>query len=106
MAIAGPLTFFTITLWADQKGMQKYMGSGAHLKAMPRLRFICSEAATTHTANWHDRRLPDSRETLALLVASPKFILLERPSLQHKNKKLPERTTFWTQSPLTPGAHP
>jgi len=91
------LTFYTLTLWQDQKSMQKYMGSGAHLRAMPKLRGICSEAATTRTS-WSESRLPSAPEALALLRSAPKFVPLEHPSPNHDARILPDKTSLWLQS--------
>lgn len=43
-------TFWTMTVWRDQTDMKRYMTSGAHLKAMPKLLEWCDEASIVH---WH-----------------------------------------------------
>jgi hypothetical protein len=59
-------TFWTMTLWHDQASMKRYMTSGAHLKAMPKLLGWCDEASVVHwtqdgetAPDWHeaDRRM-------------------------------------------------
>lgn len=59
-------TFWTMTLWRDQASMKRYMTSGPHLKAMPKLLGWCDEASVVHWSqdvgialDWHeaDRRM-------------------------------------------------
>ena len=95
--VDGPLTYLTITLWKNQKAMQHFLGSGAHLRAMPRLRFLCSEAATTHL-DWNQNHLPNAQETLMILARHPKFTSLQTPSPQHQSKTLPKKPFLWLQN--------
>lgn len=39
------LTFWTMTAWTDRESMRRYMTSGAHLRAMPKLLDWCDEAS-------------------------------------------------------------
>lgn len=61
-------TFWTMTLWRDQAAMKRYITSGSHLKAMPKLLGWCDEASVVHwnqenttAPDWHeaDRRMRD-----------------------------------------------
>lgn len=42
------LTFWTVTLWREPSDMKRYMSSGAHLRAMPKLLNWCDEASVLH----------------------------------------------------------
>ena len=42
------LTFWTMTLWQDQRAMRAYMTSSPHLTAMPMLLDWCDEASVVH----------------------------------------------------------
>lgn len=82
--------FWTLTLWQDQAAMQQFMGSGAHLRAMPKLRDWCQEACVTHLP-WSDSTLPNPEQALSLLKERGKFSVLKKPSPLHKEGKLPEK---------------
>jgi Domain of unknown function (DUF3291) len=41
-------TFWTMTLWADQAAMRRYIASGDHLEVMPKLMAWCDEASIVH----------------------------------------------------------
>src|ERR1700735_5260277 len=42
------LTFWTLTVWEDERVMKAFRGAGAHSKVMPRLAEWCDEAAYAH----------------------------------------------------------
>jgi len=40
--------FWTKSIWRDEASMRAFMSSGAHLKAMPKLKYWCDEASAAH----------------------------------------------------------
>jgi heme-degrading monooxygenase HmoA len=45
----GAYTYWTVTVWRDGQSMKNFRDSGAHKRAMPKLKHWCDEAATAHT---------------------------------------------------------
>ena len=43
-------TFWTLTVWQDERAMKAFRGSAAHAKVMPRLVEWCNEASYAHWA--------------------------------------------------------
>jgi Domain of unknown function (DUF3291) len=42
------LTFWTLSLWDDEKSLRTFLAGGPHRSAMPRLAKWCDEAAVAH----------------------------------------------------------
>lgn len=72
-------TYWTLTTWRDEGAMRAYMTSGAHMKAMPKLKHWCDEAAVAHwtqgstAISWTDaeQRLAQSGRLSKVLYPSP-----------------------------------
>jgi hypothetical protein len=54
-------TFWTMTAWDSEESMRKFMTSGAHKAAMPRLIGWCDEASVAH---WCEPNVSHSAETV------------------------------------------
>jgi hypothetical protein len=73
------LTFWTLTVWQDERAMKAFRGSAAHAKVMPRLAEWCDEAAYAHWALDGDS-VPDWQEAYERLVAEGKLSRVAHPS--------------------------
>jgi hypothetical protein len=84
-----PLVFWTVTAWSSPRAMRTYMGSGAHLAAMPKLREWCSYVVTSHFEHTA-AELPGVTEALKALRANPKFAAVLNPNAAHRDQKVTE----------------
>ena len=67
-------TFWTVTVWEGKEALFSYIGTNAHLRAMPKLRDWCSEAQTAHvTASSDDVRLFIADKSLVPMKAAAAF---------------------------------
>lgn len=73
------LTFWTLTVWKNQKAMGLYVRSGAHKQAMPKLGEWCDEAATVH---WNQKsdQLPSWQEAARRLKQDGHLVTVNFPS--------------------------
>ncbi|WP_347303870.1 DUF3291 domain-containing protein [Croceibacterium sp. TMG7-5b_MA50] len=78
------LTFWTMTLWHDQASMKRYMTSGAHLKAMPKLLGWCDEASVVHWTQ-ADGIAPDWREADRRMRGEGRPSKVRHPSADHQS---------------------
>lgn len=78
------LTYWTVTSWRDQSDMRRYMTSGAHLKAMPRLLHWCDEASIAHWTQESDT-LPTWPEADQRMRAEGRPSKVLHPSPNHRN---------------------
>ena len=76
------LTFWTLTVWERQEDMRRFMSSGAHLKAMPRLLDWCDEASVVHWTQ-PDAAAPDWREADRRMRAEGRPSKVRRPTAAH-----------------------
>jgi hypothetical protein len=75
-------TFWTMTAWSTQEEMRRYMTSGAHKSAMPRLLDWCDEASVAH---WDQREetLPSWEEADQRMRSSGRSSKVRNPSSRH-----------------------
>jgi quinol monooxygenase YgiN len=71
--------FWTVTAWKDEAAMRAYRGSGAHMKAMPKLLDWCDEASIAH---WEQNGagLPEWSEAHRRMVAEGRMSKVRHPS--------------------------
>lgn len=82
-------TFWTLTLWQDERAMKAFRGSAAHGKVMPRLAEWCDEAAYAHWALEGDS-VPDWQQAYKHLVAEGRLSRVAHPSHEHSAQQFPE----------------
>ena len=72
--------FWTLTVWENEASMRRYMTSGAHRKAMPKLAEWCDEASTAH---WHQDSsdLPSWEEAEQRMMAQGRLHPVKQPSV-------------------------
>jgi heme-degrading monooxygenase HmoA len=79
-------TFWTLTVWADERSMKQFRGSGAHAQVMPSLARWCDEAAYTHWIST-DNSIPDWSEAYEKLISEGRLSRVERPSSDHEARR-------------------
>jgi hypothetical protein len=77
-------TFWTMTLWSDQASMKRYMTSGSHLKAMPKLLGWCDEASVVHWTQ-EDGTAPDWQEADRRMRGEGRPSKVRHPNANHPN---------------------
>lgn len=75
-------TFWTLTGWERQEDMRRYMTSGAHKAAMPKLMNWCDEASVTHWEQVGDQ-IPDWAEADRRMRAEGRPSKVRNPSPAH-----------------------
>ena len=83
-----PWTFITVSVWTEKRAMLRYVGTGAHLDAMQRLREWCSEAGVTHF-ELDDMILPPVSEMMDRLRRGKVSHVLH-PSPYHESASWPD----------------
>ena len=75
-------TFWTMTTWNSQEDMRRYMLSGAHRSAMPKLLNWCDEASVTH---WDQPQsaLPSWSEADRRMRSSGRISKVHHPNPDH-----------------------
>ena len=82
-------TFWTLTVWENEKAMKAFRGTGAHARAMPKLAAWCDEAAYAH---WESQgaTIPEWKEAYLRLVSEGKLSRVAKPSEDHLARRFPE----------------
>lgn len=75
-------TFWTMTAWNDQADMRRYMTSGPHRAAMPRLIQWCDEASVAHWTQDEDA-LPSWAEADRRMRGEGRASKVRHPSPRH-----------------------
>ena len=85
-------TFWTMTAWDARESMKRYMTTGAHKAAMPKLMRWCDEASVAHWEQDGDN-LPSWEEADRRMRANGRPSKVNRPSAQHEGLKYREPLT-------------
>ena len=75
-------TYWTLTVWQDEKAMKAFRGSGDHARVMKKLPEWCDEAAYGHWTTPGDT-IPTWSDAYERLVAEGKLSRVEHPSAAH-----------------------
>ena len=88
--VDGAHTFWTATVWADERSVRGYRGSGSHRRAMHAMKILdrfCDEAATVAWEAPSDT-LPDPDEMCMRLSTEGAFFRLTWPSPAHEQRAI------------------
>jgi heme-degrading monooxygenase HmoA len=76
-------TFWTLTVWENERAMKAFRGTSAHAKVMPRLVHWCDEAAYAHWTLSSDA-VPPWQEAYDHLQKEGKLSRVAHPSPEHE----------------------
>ena len=76
-------TYWTLTLWDNERAMRAFRGTSAHGKVMPKLANWCDEAAYSHWEQQEDT-VPSWSEACQRLFGAPRFSRVNHPSPAHE----------------------
>ena len=79
-------TFWTLTVWQDERAMKAFRGSAPHASVMPRLVEWCNEASYAHWALSGDS-VPSWQEAHEHLVADGRLSRVAHPSPNHEARQ-------------------
>ena len=80
--------YWTRSIWHDGEAMKRFMTSGAHKQAMPKLLDWCDEAALVHWDQESDA-LPAWDQAHRWLVAEGRRSKVRHPSPAHERLDIP-----------------
>jgi len=78
----GLKTFWTLTVWDDEASMRRFMTSGAHREAMPKLAQWCDEASSVHWLQ-ESTELPSWAEVQQRMRSDGRVYPVKHPSPNH-----------------------
>jgi hypothetical protein len=81
-------TYWTMTVWENEKAMKAFRGSGAHAAVMPKLVDWCDEAAYTHWDAFNEA-VPEWPEAYDRLVKQGRLSRVALPSPDHEARRFP-----------------
>ena len=81
------ITFWTKTLWENKRSLTAFSQSGAHKKAIPKLKIWCDEAVHAHW-EFDSTTMPTWSEAENALVKYGRLSHLQHPSVNHQNGKI------------------
>ena len=78
-------TYWTLTVWENERAMKAFRGSGAHAKVMPRLFTWCDEASYAH---WipAQNSVPSWPEAYERMVNEGHLSRVSHPSADHARR--------------------
>jgi Domain of unknown function (DUF3291) len=85
-------TFWTRTLWSDERSMRAFMLVGAHRRIMPRLLQWCDEAAVAHWLQ-ESRKAPSWQEAYRRLQQEGRVSKVDHPSAAQLRFEIPPLKT-------------
>lgn len=85
-------TFWTMTMWAEERSMKSFITSGSHRNAMPRLAEWADEASVVHWHQSHSER-PGWPEASRRMRAEGRPSKLHHPGTHHPDLSFPEPWT-------------
>ena len=81
-------TFWTLTVWEDDRPMKTFRGNSPHARAMPQLLEWCDEASYAHWTQT-DTSAPAWEEAYEHLVAEGRLSRVAHPSPAHEARRFP-----------------
>jgi hypothetical protein len=81
-------TFWTLTVWEDERAMKAFRGAGAHARVMPRLFHWYDEAAYAHWAT-PDHKIPEWPEAYEHLLNQGRLSRVASHSKDHNARRFP-----------------
>jgi hypothetical protein len=92
--------FWTATLWENGQSMQQFVGSGTHLKLLPKLREWCDEACTAH-CEYQSEEIPDVDFCFDFLSREGDYSFLREPTADHRNKTISQQPRLYRWDKVT-----